>query len=166
MKGLRLIVLGISLAVFLLSRYIPNSVLALTVGTYPGVILLLGAVLVAARYDLILSLAVLLAAGALFLENRKRVLVTLIPAKPPAVSSQPGAPIAVLSTNADDLVEGEAHPEHETPETESYKFEPTEDATNEFAPVGASIDMKQPLATASGSSNNGLAEHLTREGVV
>jgi hypothetical protein len=167
MKGLRAIVFVAALLVFVSSRYIPNSILKISVDTYAGVIFLLLAVLIAARYDYVLALAVFLAAGSLFLENRKRVLMSLRPStKPPLDKLLDGAPVEAITHGADDLIDGEAHPEHQEPDVDSYKFEPSEDATNEFNPVGESINAKVPLETASSNSNRGLAEHLTREGVV
>ena len=167
MKGVRIIVLVATLLVFVSSRYIPNSILKLTVDSYPGVILLLAAVIIAARYDLILALAVLLAAGSLFLENRKRVLMSLRSEKiNDSEKIFDGAPVSAITKGSDDLIEGEVHPEHEEPDVDSYKFEPSKDATDEFNPVGESINEKVPLETASSNSNRGLAEHLTREGVV
>lgn len=167
MKPLRIALFVVCFIIFVSSRYIPNSVLKITVGTYPGVVFILLAVLIAARYDLLLALAVFLAGGSLFLENRKRVLMTLRPVKKdPLEKTEDGAPIAALVQGSEDLIDGEAHPEHETPEVDSYKFEPSSDASDEFSPVGESINEKVPLETASANSNKGLAEHLTREGVV
>ena len=167
MKAIRAIIFAVCLLVFVSSRYIPTSLLKVSVGSYIGVICLLAAVLIAAKYDLILALSVFLAAGSLFLENRKRVLMTIRPStKPPLDKTADGAPVAAITQGADDLIDGEAHPEHEEPDVDSYKFEPTSDATDEFNPVGESINTKIPLETASSNSNRGLAEHLTREGVV
>ena len=167
MKPVRIALYAACLVIFVFSRYIPNRVLKMTVGTYAGVVLLLGAVLIAARYDLILGLAVFLVASSLFLENRKRVLMTLSPVKADALDkTEDGAPVAALVQGSEDIIDGEAHPDHETPEVDSYKFEPSKDASDEFSPVGESINEKIPLETASANSNKGLAEHLTREGVV
>ena len=167
MKGTRAIVLGLVFLLFVFSRYIPNSLLKLTVGNYVGVVILLLAVVFAAKYDLVLSIAVLLAVGSLFLENRKRVLMTLRPKNTGELVKVPdGAPVEAIVAGSDDVIDGEVHPEQEVPETDSYKFEPSEDSNDNFSPVGESIDMKAPLETASGSSNTGLAQHLTREGVV
>lgn len=164
MKTVRIALFAACLVVFLSSRYIPNSLLKITVGTYPGVVILLGAVLVAARYDKLLSLAVVLASGSLFLENRKRTLMTLRPGKVEIEKVPDGAPVAAIVEGAHDLIEGEEHPDHEVPDVESYKFQPTKDATDEFSPVEDSIDTKQPLDTVT--SNKGVAEQLTREGLV
>lgn len=167
MKGVRAIVLGLTLLVFVSSRYIPNNVLKLSVNTYPGVIFLLASVVFAAKYDYILALAVFLAAGSLFLENRKRVIMLLRPStKAPLEKTLDGAPVAAITHGADDLVDGEVHPEHSEPEVDSYNFKPSRDATDEFNPVDETINTKVPLETASANSNKGLAEHLTREGVV
>jgi hypothetical protein len=167
MKGVRLAVFVVALLIFVFSKYIPSAVLKLTVGNYVGVIILIGAVLLTAYYDVILALAVFLGAGSLFLENRKRVLMTLVPLMNDNLEKTlDGAPVAAITKGADDLIEGEAHPEHEEPDVEVFKFEPSKDASDEFSPVGESIDTKHPLETASANSNKGLAEHLTREGVV
>jgi hypothetical protein len=167
MKGTRAIVLGVVFLLFVFSRYIPNSVLKLSIGNYVGVTVLLLAVVLASKYDLVLSIAVLLAVGSLFLENRKRVLMTLYPRNGGDIVKVPdGAPVQAITAGSDDIIDGEVHPEQEVAETDSYIFEPSEDATDKFSPVGESIDMKVPLETASGSSNNRLAQHLTREGVV
>ena len=167
MNAVRAALFAICLLVFVSSRYIPRPVLKLTVGSYIGVIFLLAAVLIAASYDLLLALAVFLAAGSLFLENRKRVLMALLPVdKAPLEKTPDGAPVAAVTHVADDLIAGEEHPEHEEPDVESYKFEPTTDATDEFNPVDETINTKVPLETASANSYKGLAEHLTRVGVV
>jgi hypothetical protein len=167
MKPVRIGLYAVCFLIFVFSRYIPNSVLKMTVGTYVGVIFLLAAVLIAARYDLMLGLAVFLVASSLFLENRKRLLMTLRPLKADVLDkTEDGAPVAALVQGSEDIIDGEVHPDHETPEVDSYKFEPSKDASDEFSPVGESINEKIPLETASANSNRGLAQHLTREGVV
>jgi hypothetical protein len=167
MKGTYAAALVASLLVFVFSRHIPNSVLKLVVGNYVGVALLLVAVIVAAKYDLVLSIGVFLVVGSLFLENRKRVLMTLRPSKGGDLVKVPdGAPVQAIVAGSEDVIDGEAHPDQEVPETDSYKFEPSDDATDKFSSVGESIDMKAPLETASANSNTRLAQHLTREGLV
>ena len=131
MKAFRAIIFAVCLLIFVSSRYIPTSVLKVTVGSYIGVVCLLAAVLIAAKYDLILALSVFLAAGSLFLENRKRILMTLRPStKLPLEKTLDGAPVEAITQGAEDLVDGEVHPEHEEPDVDSYKFEPTSDATD------------------------------------
>jgi hypothetical protein len=167
MKTLHLGVFALSVLVFVFSKYIPTAVLKLITTNYVGVVVVLAAVLLSACYDMILTLAILLAVGSLFLESRKRVLMNLVPLKSDKLDNTlDGAPVSAITKGADDLIEGEVHPEHEEPDVESYKFEPTKDASDEFSPVGESIDNKHPLETASANSNRELAEHLTRQGVV
>lgn len=168
MKGLRIVLFAVSLVLFLGAPYIPNSVLSLTVNSYVGVIVILVGVLLIARMDVILALAAFLAAGALFLENRKRVLTNLMPHKAKDVPTMPYNLTSVDAVDAgvDDLVEGEVHPEHEEPSSQDHPFAPTEDSTNDFQRTGESIDMKQPLETASANSSQQMAAQLTRAGVV
>jgi len=155
-------------ALFVFAAYIPNVILKSTVDTTLGVFLLLAAVLFTLRIDPVLSLAVFLAAGALFLENRKRIVMRL---NRPKMDSNPSnlenqASVASQSVDAPDLVDGEVHPDREEPSVDEHSFEPKEDATNEFNPVGESINEKQPLEGAITNSSKAVAEHLTRTGVV
>ena len=164
MKGLRVILLVVCLAIFLASPYIPNSLLHATVNSYVGVAVLLGASLVAVRYDLLVGLAVFLAAGALFLENRKR-LVT----RSEMVAQTPGSPasVASLSIPAEPVMEDEVHPAFETPTEEEHAFEPSEKEgfQNEFKPVGPSINTKTPLTTVSSNSSQRSANFFEQQGL-
>jgi hypothetical protein len=153
-------VLAVSFLLFLSAPNVPNWVLQMFVNTYVGVILLIASVLVALYVNPILALAVFLTAGAFFLENRKRILIKI---EAPEQLTEPGkqvaAPISALTEGSADVVEGEAHPEHEEPSRESHSFEPDGDSSNEFRPVGESINMKQPLETATPHE---VADHYTR----
>ena len=132
MKGLRLPVFVLCVALFLGAPYIPNMVLKATVDTTLGVFMLLAGVLLTLCLDPILALAVFLAAGALFLENRKRIVsrINQPKLKPVEMTGEP-ASVASLSVPAADLVEGEVHPEHEEPSVDEHTFEPT-DSSDEF----------------------------------
>ncbi len=173
MKGQRELALFLSLAVFLGSPYVPDRVLKATVNTYVGVAALLLAVLYAVRQDMVVALAVFLAAGALFLENRKRLVAGNGGGGPgpngqkegPVVSEP--ASVASLSEPAPDLQEGEVHPEFEIPERDSHGFEPTEDTgSNDFRAVGHSINQKQPLPTMPANSSDAAAEVYERAGLL
>ncbi len=170
MKGQRELALFLSLAVFLAAPYVPNGVLRATVNTYVGVAALLLLVLYAVRQDMVVALAVFLAAGALFLENRKRLVAGSGGPGPNGqkegpIVSEP-ASVASLSVPAPDIHEGETHPEFEMPERESHGFEPTEDTgSNDFRAVGHSINMKQPLATMPANSSDEAAEVFERAGL-
>jgi hypothetical protein len=171
MKGQRELALFLSLAVFLGSPYVPDRVLKATVNTYVGVAALLLVVLYAVRQDMMVALAVFLAAGALFLENRKRLIAG---GSGPGPNGQKEGPIvsepasvASLSEPAPDLQEGEVHPEFERPERDTHEFEPTEDTgSNDFRAVGHSINEKQPLATMPANSSDAAAEFMERRGLV
>ncbi len=173
MKGQRELALFLSLAVFLGSPYVPDRALKATVNTYVGVAALLLAVLYAVRQDMVVALAVFLAAGALFLENRKRLIAGGSGTgtgpngqKEGPIVSEP-ASVASLSEPAPDLQEGEVHPEFERPERDTHGFEPTEDTgSNDFRAVGHSINEKQPLATMPANSSDAAAEFMERRGLV
>lgn len=170
MKGQRELALFLSLAVFLGSPYVPDRILKATVNTYVGVAALLLVVLYSVRQDMVVALAVFLAAGALFLENRKRQVAGGSGGGPNGqkegpVVSEP-ASVASLSEPAPDLQEGEVHPEFERPERDIHGFEPAEDTgSNDFRAVGHSINEKQPLATMPANSSDAAAEVYERAGL-
>jgi hypothetical protein len=169
MKGYRLPVFGVSLALFLFSSYIPNWLLKVTVGSFVGVFVLLAAVLYTLSIDAVLSLAVFLAAGSLFLENRKRILNKLNMVNKDVMSGETKlAPVSEIDKGAPDIVEDESHPAHETPEKVEDAFQPKEDSgSDEFKPAGESIDEKVPPSeTMPANSSEAAAQHLTRAGVV
>jgi hypothetical protein len=170
MKGLRLAVFVLCAAVFLGAAYIPNVVLKATVDTTLGVFLLLVAVLACLSLDSVLAIAVFLAGGALFFENRKRMVARLREPKmksaPMSVEFKEPASVASLSVAAPDLVDGEVHPEHEEPTVDDYKFQPKSDSSDEFEAVGESINEKVPLDAAPSNSSQAAAAQLTRAGVV
>lgn len=166
MKGVGTIVLLASLAVFLVAPYIPDTLLKLTVNSYVGVALLLFTTLVAVRVDMLYGIAVFLAAGALFLESRKRTVIGLgtssrnLGAQP----SQP-APVSTLSEDAPPLVDGEVHPAFETPSTEEAQFRPSDEGfSNTFRPVGESINQKQPLELVSTNRSQNVADYMEAKG--
>lgn len=156
------------LAVFLSAPYVPNSVLRIAVNSYVGVAALLVAALVAVRYDMIIGLAVFLAAGALFLENRKRLVageMATSKASAPVNQSTP-APVETLDEPAEPVVETEVHPAFETPSRESHSFKPSDDDHSDvFKPVGESINDKEPLEVVPSNSSQKLADMFEREGL-
>lgn len=156
--------LVICLVIFLAAPYVPTGLLSLLVGSYVGVAALLLATLVAVRADMVLGLGVFLAAGALFLENRKRIVAGEVPLLAPLAASQP-APVAVLDVPAEPVMEGEVHPEPEQAERSEYPFEPEESHTNVFERVDESINEKQPLPTVPANSSAAVATVLERAGV-
>ena len=169
MKGYRLPIFGVSLALFLFSTYIPNWLLKVTVGSVIGVFVLLAAVLYTLSIDSVLSLAVFLAAGSLFLENRKRILNRLNMSNKDLPDTETKlAPVSELDKGAPDIVEDESHPAHETPEKDEDAFQPKEDSgSDEFKAPEDSIDEKVPPSeTMPANSSGAAAHHLTRAGLV
>ena len=144
----------VCLAVFLAAPYLPSQLLQALVGNYVGVFALLAANLYLIQANLTLALAFFFACGGLFLENRKRTLTkieTKIQQK--GVSGTNLASVADLSVPAEDLVEGEVHPEHDEPTGDRKAYEPSsEDQTNRFERVGESINEKHVLDTEESTS--------------
>lgn len=111
-----------------------------------GSALVLLAVLMVLRQDRVLGLALFLAAAALFLENRRRMVNTVRVAMV-SKESVP-APVEELSSPAPDLVAGEVHPRRDSPEFEDHGFEPADDSgSNGFQRVAPSQNEKEPLET-------------------
>jgi hypothetical protein len=167
MNRLDLIILGASLLLFVISPYIPNMVLNATVGSSVGILVLLLAPLFVVRYNPVLALAVLLAVGALFLENRKRILTNIKASINTEIRKGGGkyAPLDDVAAGAPDLIDGEVHPEHETPFEESHAFQPEKDSTDSFQTMGESINEKGPLATVPTNSSRTMADHFEKAGL-
>lgn len=148
---------------FVLAPYIPSWILNVTVGTQVGSLLLLVLVLMVLQVDIVLGLAVFLAAAALFLENRRRIVTKVM-----AQISTEKQPFDVkdLSTPAPNLVPGEIHPDHKGSEAEDYSFEPTEESgKNGVESLGAeSQDEKQPLETVP-SQPSIVSEMMQQKGL-
>ena len=116
------------------------------------------------------GLAVFLACGGLFLQNRKRILLRIEQKFGSTGDDGSGkrvstpSSVAMLDTPANDLVEGEVHPDHDTPSGEESSFEPKEQSqTDEFNPVDQTINEKTVLETANGSANT-MADRFVRNG--
>jgi hypothetical protein len=130
---------------FLFSSYLPDALIRLTAGNMVGSAVLLLSILVIMRTDKVLALAVFLAAAALFLEHRRRMVDRI------AIRMSAGKemfPVKELSRPAPDLVPGEVHPPRHVPEYEDHSFEPSEETgSNTFERVAESQDEKHPLET-------------------
>ena len=146
--------LGACLLIFLAAPYLPNAALSLLVGNYAGVFVLLAANMYLIQVNLTLALAFFFACGGLFLEQRKRKMAGI--SGKGAFKSIDGtslAPVENLSVKADDLVEGEVHPEHDEPAGERRTYEPKgDDQTNRFDKVGESVNEKHVLDTEESTS--------------
>ncbi len=167
MKGQRELALFGSLAVFLAAPYVPDSLLNATVNSYVGVAVLLLLVLYTVRQDMVVALAVFLAVGALFLENRKRLVAGSNSTQKEGTPVSEPAPVAALSVPAPPVQEDEVHPDFEMPERESHDFEPQEDTgSQDFRAVGPSINQKDPLDTMPANSSDAVAEFMEKHGLV
>ena len=140
--------------VFLAAPYLPSATLSLLVGNYVGVFVLLAANLYLIQVNLTLALAFFFACGGLFLEQRKRKMARISTTNSSkSIDGTSLAPVSNLSVNADDLVDGEVHPEHDEPAGERSSYEPKgDDQTNRFDRVGESVDEKHVLDTEESTS--------------
>ena len=146
--------IGACLVVFVAAPFFPTPLLKLLVGNYVGVFVLLAANLYLLQIDLAVALAFFFACGGLFLESRKRTLAKVESAlQQNTIDGTNLAPVSSLSVNAEDLIEGEVHPEHDEPAGERRGFEQAEDSqTNRFERVGESVDQKHVLDTEESTS--------------
>lgn len=163
------ILLG-SLAVFLATPWFPKPLLKILVGNPVSVAVLLVISIYVVRINPLDGLAVFLACGALFLENRKRTLSLI----EKGASGDNGSGIRVstqatvdqLSVPADDLIDGEVHPEHDTPSENESSYNPKGDSgSNKFEAVDDTINEKVPLETQTGSAND-MAGRFIKGGLV
>lgn len=151
----------VSFALFVLSPYLPQAILSLTVGNRIGSLLVLIAVLVALRRNSLVALATFLAAAALFLENRRRTVYRIREA-----IGGPGAPVEELSKPAPNLVPGEVHPPRDEPSNEEYDYGPGEEHDgSKLFEHSATEDEKGPLDTVPSNNSSGVAEFLQSRGL-
>ena len=140
-----LILLG-ACAVFLLTPYIPYTVLKMTVGNTLSAAAMLCLVLYTLTQDRLLGLATFLAVAALFLEQRRRTVDKVAAAMDPNV--KPPFNVDQLNVPARDLVPGEVHPPRKDAEIDDYSFDPSEESgTNKYEKTDDTYDDKQPSDT-------------------
>jgi len=139
------ILLG-SCAVFLLTPYMPYSLLKMTVGNTLSSTVMLCLVLYTLAQDRLLGLASFLAVAALFLEQRRRTVDMVSGAIDPKTKAFFN--VEQLNVPARDIVPGEVHPPRKDAEIEDYSFEPSEEAgANSYEKTGDTHDEKHPLET-------------------
>jgi hypothetical protein len=157
-----LILLG-SFMVFLLTPYIPYTVLKMTVGNTLSAAAMLCLVLYALAKDRLLGLASFLAVAALFLEQRRRTVDKVSAAMDPR--AKPAFNVDQLNVPARDLVPGEVHPPRKDAEVEDYSFEPSEEAgTNKYEKTDDTYDDKHPSDTVPPQPNE-VSEFLQLKGL-
>jgi len=155
MKQNMMVAIGACLAVFLAAPYIPAPLLNLVVGNYVGVFVLLAANLYLLQINLTVALAFFFACGGLFLQSRKQTLAKVESAlqKQESIDGTSMAPVSNLSVKAEDLIEGEVHPEHDEPAGERHGYEQAENSqSNRFERVGESVNQKNVLDTEESTS--------------
>jgi hypothetical protein len=157
-----LILLG-SFAVFLLTPYIPYTVLKMTVGNTLSAAAMLCLVLYTLAQDRLLGLASFLAVAALFLEQRRRTVDKVSAAMDPR--AKPTFNVDQLNVPARDLIPGEVHPSRKDAEVEDYSFEPSEElSTNKYERTDDTYDDKQPSDTVPPQPNE-VSEFLQLKGL-
>lgn len=152
---------------FLVSPYLPYSVLHATVGTRLGSFALLALVLYVLLLDQTLGLATFLAVAALFLEQRRRTVehVTKVAVAEPSAGSNNNFQVEQLSVPAPNIVPGEVHPPRKTADVDDYSFEPSEESgNNKFEQIDESYDEKQPLETVPPQPNE-VSEFIQERGL-
>jgi len=152
-----------SCVVFLLTPYIPYTVLKLTVGNTLSAAVILCLVLYTLTQDRLLGLATFLAVAALFLEQRRRTVDKVSAAMDP--QAKPAFNVDQLNVPARDLVPGEVHPPRKDAEIEDYSFEPSEEAgANKYEKTDDMYDDKHPSDTVPPQPNE-VSEFLQLKGL-
>lgn len=157
-----LILLG-SFTVFLLTPYIPYTVLKMTVGNTLSAAAILCLVLYTLAQDRLLGLASFLAVAALFLEQRRRTVDKVSAAMDPR--AKPSFNVDQLNVPARDLIPGEVHPPRKDAEVDDYSFEPSEESsTNKYESTDDTYDDKRPSDTVPPQPNE-VSEFLQLKGL-
>ena len=149
--NLEIILVLLNLGIVAISPLLPNVVYNYFVDTYIGIILLLGIAFFSITQGYLVAVSTFSAIGALYAESHAR--------KAKNVSSNNKATntstlIEEQLAPAPKLVPNEIHPDIEPPLEEKVTFIPKEDdSTNDFKPVGESINAKTDLPTTSFSKD-------------
>jgi hypothetical protein len=169
---------GASLLVFLFSSYLPMPLLKLLVGNHFGVASILIGTLFVLRKNIVLGLAVFLAAASLFLEHRRRLVTRVQEAMAGGSAAGAGAPVAELDRGSPDVVRGERHPDAADHSYEDYNYEPAgtkeahgngeaQEEMHADAPhlgFGESMNEKAPVPTVS-SNSGAVGDFLQARGL-
>jgi hypothetical protein len=146
------------LVLFLAAPYLPRALLDLLVGNRAGAVLVLLGGIYLLKIDMVLGVAGFLAAAALFLEHRRRI-VAGIQEKLATAGSRP-ATLKEASRPARNLVPGEAHPPFDSPDVSDYTGEVDDkyDGGHDLAAEGPAVqNEKTPMET---ESNLGEVTHF------
>lgn len=143
-----LYIIGANLLVFLIAPFLPNVVYSL-VETYVGAIVLLLLALLSISQGYLSAVATFTGVASLFAESHAR--------KARKVKEQKASGEVVYETQmeaAPKILPNEVHPDVHTPDDDMSEkvvtFKPKDDdGYNEFKPVDATINEKDPLPTTS-----------------
>jgi len=91
--------------VFIFAGSIPKGILRPLVGSYIGATTLLLIVLAVAQYDVVISIAIALAVAALFIENRRAILMSVVD----TIEKEPVKVVKTVNSAPERHVESEAH---------------------------------------------------------
>ena len=130
-----LIALGILL--FLAAPSLPSSLFKSIFVNYIGAAVLLLVLLISTSYSRVGSVFLLLAVVGVYVEYRRRVLKDVAEVSYEK-QMEPAKPI----------VPTEIHPQFEAPSEDLVGYKPSGNATDEFEPVGPSINQKAELSTS------------------
>lgn len=139
------ILIGAAIAWSLALPFFPTTLFEL-LDSLVGAFLLLFVVLLALPYGPVPGVLVFVAVALTFAErNRRKIQRKILSAEVPDLKQQL-APAPPMSPD-------EVHPVFDYPEYNEDQFQPEENATNDFHPVGSSINDKMPIATIDSNSN-------------
>lgn len=127
----------LSIALFLLTPTLPSSLFNSIFVSSLGAAALLLALLISTSYSRVGSVFLLLAVVGIYVEYRRRVLKDVAEVSYEK-QMEPAQPI----------VPTEIHPPFEAPSEDLVGYKPTGNATDEFEPVGPSINQKGELSTS------------------
>lgn len=145
---------AVSFVVFISAPFLPTPLYKMAFSNVIVPFILLAGLLLTLRTNPIGAVTLLVAVMALFVEYRNRVISTSAPStKPPAYEEQL-APAPVI-------VPGEVHPEPKQPRGPMVSYRPTEDSTDAFSAVGASVNEKKVMDSprTTNDTNQFMIEH-------
>jgi len=159
--SLEYILIGINLLVFIVAPFLPNIIYTHFVESYIGAIILLLITFYSITHGYLVAVSTFSAIGALYAESHARKAKNVASKstnKNNTLDEQTQLGDELLHsdqiTPASKLVSNEIHPDIESPPEEKVTFVPKEeDSTNNFKPVGESINTKTDLPTTSFSKD-------------
>jgi hypothetical protein len=161
------ILIGVNLAIFAISPFLPNVVYTYFVDTYAGIVVLLLAALYSITFGYLVTVSSFVAIASLYSESHARKAKNIKGRSKATHANE----FETQIQPSPDLVPNELHPEMEEPVNEDIQGVPAnDDGDNSFKPVDSSINEKVPLPTVSFSKDaediylkDNLAENSLKE---